>query len=45
MAADDKITQIPEREELVPIVTRIAVCYVCIMIAGYFIGNFIYQIP
>ncbi len=34
-----------EREQLVPIVTRIFGLYVTLLVLGYFVGNFIYQIP
>lgn len=34
-----------EREQLLPVVSKIFGAYVAIMVLAYFVGNVIYQIP
>ena len=45
MANHEKIANQEREAKLLPVVGGIVVCYVFIVIASYFIGNFIYQIP
>ena len=41
----DEVIENPEREALLPVAGYIVLCYFFIIIGGYYIGNFIYQIP